>query len=116
MNEKCFVTVQIGETIVKGQFPADKGIKLASDLVGNLSSSEVPVQEDTVGDQNSRQTGEKPITPNQLNTLKRNPQWEQRQIFETYHVSSLEELTKEQASDAITASMERKECERKQKR
>ena len=114
MNEKCYVTVQIGETVVKGQFPLDKGIKLAGMIVGNLPSCEAPVQEDTIGKQNSRQTGEKPITPNQLNTLKKNPQWEQRQICERYHVSSIKELTKEQASEAITASMERKEREREQ--
>ena len=44
--------------------------------------------------------------------LQKNPQWEQNEICERYGVGSLDELTREQASAAIKASMDRKDKER----
>ncbi|MBR6056654.1 MAG: hypothetical protein IKP58_00630 [Victivallales bacterium] len=46
--------------------------------------------------------------------LQKNPKWEQQEICERYQVNSLEELTKQQASAAIKASMDRKKSEKEQ--
>ena len=52
------------------------------------------------------------ISPKQLATLRKNPQWEKDQICERYHVPSLEGLTKQQASEAIKDSIDRRAQEK----
>lgn len=118
MNEQCYVTVQIGETIVKGPIDKDKALALAIYITREIRTQANPTQ--TNGDMNpvshsqQAENDANGISPRQLMNLRKNPKWEQQQICERYQVSSLAELTKAQATEAITASMERKEREKAQ--
>ena len=116
MNEKCYVTVQIGETIVKGPIDKDKALALAIYITREIRTLDKPTQVNSGGSQDNHEqhSGKDDISPKQLMNLQKNPKWEQREICERYQVNSLEELTKQQASEAITTNMERKKKEKEQ--
>ena len=103
------VTVQIDDKTVKGPLSRDKALCIAKALMDGILSSEPSQQTPNSAPPPVVSGG---ISPKQLATLRKNPQWERDQICERYHVPSLEGLTKQQAFDAIKTSMERKAKEK----
>ena len=117
-TQSCFVTVQINDRIVKGPIGEEQAMAIAKLIVDGIFPHDTPVSAYSGGNQSNpkQQSGKDAngISPKQLMNLQKNPKWEQREICERYEVNSLEELTKHQASEAITASMERKKKEKEQ--
>ena len=106
------VTVQIDDKTVKGPLSRDKALCIAKALMDGIFTS-APSQ------QTQQTTSAAPppvvnggISQKQLDTLSKNPKWERDEICKRYHVASLEGLTKQQASEAIKTSMDRKAKEK----
>ena len=98
------VTVQIDDKTVTGPLSRDKALHIAKALMDGILSTESSPQTSSSA---PSPVGNGGISPKQLATLRKNPQWEKDEICERYHVPSLEGLTKQQASDAIKDSMAR---------
>ena len=117
-TQSCFVTVQINDRIVKGPIGEDQARAIAKLIVDGIFPHDTPVSAYSGGNQSNpkQQSGKDAngISPKQLMNLQKNPQWEQNEICERYGVSSLDELTREQASAAIKASIDRKKREKEQ--
>ena len=117
-SQPCFVTVQINDRIVKGPIGEDQARAIAKLIVDGLFPHDTPVPAYSDGNQGNpkQQSGKDAngISPKQLMNLQKNPQWEQNEICERYGVGSLDELTREQASAAIKASIDRKKREKEQ--
>ena len=99
------VTVQIDDNTLKGPLSRDKALCIAKALMDGILASEPSPQTPSSAPTTVVNGG---ISQKQLDTLSKNPKWEQKEICERYHVPSLEGLTKEQASEAIKTSMARK--------
>lgn len=114
-DSPCAVTIEVDGRIVKGPLPEDKAIAIAKMLMGGMFQRESMQQPVAINNEGSRvrPAGKNSISPKQLENLEKNPKWEQKEICERYGVGSLNELTREQASAAIKASMDRKDKERR---
>ena len=99
------VTVQFEDKTVKGPLSRDKALHIAKALTASLLAAEPSPQTSDAAPPPVVSGG---ISQKQLDTLSKNPKWEQKEICERFHVPSLEGLTKEQASEAIKTSMARK--------
>ena len=117
-TQPCFVTVQINDRIVKGPIGEEQAMAIAKQIADGIFPHDTPVPAYSGGNQSNpkQQSGKDAngISPKQLMNLQKNPKWEQNEICERYQVNSLEELTKQQASAAIKASMDRKKSEKEQ--
>ena len=106
MNETLpIVTVQLDDMTLKAPLSRDKALHLVKALTASLLAAEPSPQTPSSAPPPVVNGG---ISKKQLDTLSKNPQWEKDQICERYHVPSLEGLTKQQASEAIKDSMDRK--------
>ena len=117
-TQPCFVTVQINDRIVKGPIGEEQAMAIAKQIADGIFPHDTPVPAYSGGNQSNpkQQSGKDAngISPKQLMNLQKNPKWEQNEICERYGVGSLDELTREQASAAIKASMDRKKREKEQ--
>ena len=101
-SNSAMVTVQMQERTVRGPLEYDKAMNIVKMLMENMLDSGSPQPSNDFSP--SHADG---ISPKQLDTLRKNPKWEQKEICEHFHVSCLEDLTKQQASEAIKTSMTR---------
>ena len=106
MNETLpIVTVQLDDMTLKAPLSRDKALHLVKALTASLLAAEPSQQKSDAAPPPVVNGG---ISQKQLDTLSKNPKWERDEICKRYHVASLEGLTKQQASDAIKDSMDRK--------
>ncbi len=127
LNETCNVLLLLKNRIVGGHIPQEMAVKLAQYIVTPLLEDGSPMQiagetenaipEARPAKENWTSTRKNdaniPITQKQLDCLSNNSDREQFEICEKFHVQCLEELSKEQASQAIKASMDAKEARKK---
>jgi len=124
LNEACNVLLLVNGCIVGGHISQETAVKVAREiftpLLDNCPPVPIPVPDDAAKaipearPAKGNWTGSRknddntPITDGQLSCLERNSRKEQTEICEKYHVQSLKELTKQQASESIQASMDAK--------
>ena len=127
LNETCNVLLLVNGCIVGGHISQESAVKLAREIFAPLLDNcpPVPITDDATKaipearpakgnwTGSSKNDANIPITQKQLDCLSNNSDREQFEICEKFHVQSLEELTKEQASQAIKASMDAKEARKK---
>ncbi|MBR6056753.1 MAG: hypothetical protein IKP58_01145 [Victivallales bacterium] len=127
LNETCNVLLLLKNHIVGGHIPQEMAVKLAQYIVMPLLEDGSPMQiagetENAIPEarpakenwtSSRKNDANLPITAGQLSCLERNSDKEQLEICERFQVQALNELTKEQASLAIKASMDAKEARKK---